>query len=216
MSGRDSLANVKHISDAVATVFHDLQTGGGRESEMLKTNPGKGLTNLEYGMERVKQRAWDLGVRDGGIDRVVERTREQYAKGQALCESPIERSMLGALVTGYWGDFDAIPPLVHEAGKEAMEMLPSGDIVIVPQMAFVKFRFDFGIVAVKDGHRQIVDVECDGAAFHRDAVKERFRVAYLKSWNIPVFKFSGTLLHEDAIAAADVVIGSICRWRDGI
>jgi hypothetical protein len=212
VSGDDSFGRTKHLSDAVGGALFGMAYDGAGKGQ-LRMHPGKGATNLDLGMDRLRHYAADLGVPADGIEAIEAKAREQFAKGSRLCESPIERSMLAALVTGYWRGFNALPPTVHDGSKDSSETLQPGELIIVPQMAFVKFRLDFGIVAERDGRRQIVAVECDGAAFHGDAAKEQFRVNYLKSWNVPVFKFSGKLLHEDAIAAADVVINAMSQWR---
>jgi hypothetical protein len=202
-----NMGRVRHVGDALGSALRNVADGPPHLA------PGKGLTNLDLGMQRVVQHAIDMGVQGDGLSAVERRVREQFAKGSALCESPIERSMLAGLLTAYWHGFDALPPLVHNSSRDADEHLPLGELVIVPQMAFVRYRLDFGVIAMKDGHRRVVAVECDGAAFHADALKERNKVAYLKSWDVPVFKFSGALLHEDAIAAADVVVNAIARWK---
>ena len=44
------------------------------------------------------------------------------------------------------------------------------------------------------------------------AIKESTRVAYLNSWQIPVFKFTGSELYDDAINSADRVIAGIHGW----
>lgn len=212
---RDSFGNTQTVGNAALNVLHGIGHQSEAMKAALKSNPGKGVTNLGFGMERLTRHALTLGVPEAGLDAVQQQAKDQYAKGELLCESPIERSMLAALLTGNWDGFDTIAPIVHDSSRDALEMLPAWDLVIVPQMAFLKFRLDFGVIAKWDGRRHIVAVECDGAAFHQDAVRERYRVAYLKSWDVPVFKFSGTLLHEDAIAAADVVIGAICRKKAG-
>ncbi len=213
MSGDDSFGRTKQVGDAAQSILTDLASRTNREA--LKFHPGKGVTNLGLGMYRLQAYAAALGVSAQGIEALEETAVAQFSKGTMLCESPIERSMLAGLITGNWTGFESIPPLVHDGRSSSTEMLPEADIVIVPQMAFLRFRLDFGVVAMREGGRRIVAVECDGAAYHRDADLERYRVNYLKSWGIPVFKFSGKLLHEDAIEAADVVINAICRWRIG-
>jgi hypothetical protein len=209
---QNPLRHTRHIADVLASTLHDVAMIGKSDREVLRTHPGKGISNIRFGMSRVLGRAQDLGLSveaQEGIDAAV---RANYAKGEALCDSPIERNMLAALLTGDWGDFNALPPVVHNCKKEAGEFLPNAPVVIVPQLPFVRYRMDFGVVVVKDRRMQIVCIECDGAAYHQDSIKENERTAYLNSWDVPVFKVTGSDLYGDAINEADRIITGIAQW----
>ena len=205
----ETIAGFRQAGDATIAA---LQDATGRPIP-LGERPGKGLTILEMGMDRIREQAARMGMNVDGIAYVERQVREQYTKAMRFTESPIERTMLAALLTGRWAGCETIPPRIHNATKDSIELLPLGDVVIVPQMAFVRFRLDFGIIIEKDGRRQIVAVECDGAEFHTDAAQQRFRDAYLNSWNVPTFRFRGSVIHEDAIREADILIGAICNWK---
>lgn len=211
-AARETTAGFRSLGDAMGNGLHDTLEASG-VSVGLRSRVGKGGTTLDFGMDRLREQAAALGMNSEGVEYIERRAREQFERGVPLLESPIERSMLAALLTGRWLGCETIPPIVHNAATGVLETLPAGDVIIIPQLAFVKFRLDFGIVVEKDGRRQIIDVECDGAEFHRDAAKDHFRSAYLQSWNIPTFRFKGSEIHEDAIAAADEVIAAICMWR---
>lgn len=210
-----SLHNMRHTSDVVASVLHEVANIGATDREILRTHPGKGFSNLKFGMSRLHGYAQELGVPESGYAEVEQRAQEQFVKGFELCESPIERSMLAALLTGHWAGFNALPPIVHDARKAVNEMLPKAEVVIVPQLAFLRYRLDFGIVVVKDRKLQIIDVECDGKAFHTDPIADNDRTAYLNSWNIPVFRATGADLYENAVREADRIIYGITAWKAG-
>lgn len=179
--------------------------------EFLRAHPGKGFTCLQNGMQRMLEHAAEMGVPQGTFPTLEAKAAEQYRKGEPLCDSPIERSMLAGLLTARWGGFLTLPPAVH-AGLDYSEMLPRGDVVIVPQMAFVRYRFDFGVVMEIGGVKRIACVECDGQKYHQDAERERQRAAYLKSWGVPLFKSTGAELHEDAVEASSLIVAAICGW----
>jgi len=208
---RVKAGNMRKLADvsiaAAQNRLPDLST-----RERIGMHPGKGHTVLDFGLSRLEERAAMLGLHTTAYPGIEAKARAEFAKGTPLCESPIERAMLAALITGPWAGFSTLPAVVHNASNKD-EMLPPGDVVIVPQMAFLRYRLDFGVVVEVGNARRIVCVECDGADWHRDYAKETKRVAYLKSWDIPVFKFTGSELHEDAIAAADMVIAGICQWK---
>lgn len=214
MRADDSLANVSTVGGALRRALHDTSIGLGG-TDTLKAHPGKAFTVMELGLRSLQMRANTMGLGAERWPTIKSKAIEEFRKGEPLCESPIERSMLAALITGQWSGFATIPPRIHSA-LDKEEMLPAGDVVIVPQMAFLRYRMDFGIVVEAKGRPQIVCVECDGHDFHQDFRKEALRVNYLKSWGIPVFKFTGSELHEDALAAAHRVILAICQWKDAL
>lgn len=209
----DSLHNMRHGSDVIASVLHEIANVGASDREILRTHPGKGFSNLKFGMSRLYGYAEALGVPTAGYEAVALKAQAEFVKGSELCDSPIERSMLAALLTGHWAGFNALPPIVHDARKQTNEMLPLAEVVIVPQLAFLRYRLDFGVVVVKDRKQYIVDVECDGAAYHVDPIADNDRTAYLNSWNIPVFRATGADLYDNAISEADRIIYGITEWK---
>lgn len=211
-SNDDSFVKMQSVGGALRRALHanSVEMGG---DNSLKSHPGKALTVLQLGMEKLRGRANTMGIPSESWSSIEDKAYNEYMKGEPLCESPIERSMLAALITGAWSGFGTIPPRVHN-GMDKEEMLPKGDVLIVPQMAFLRYRLDFAVVLEVSGRQQIVAVECDGADFHNDYKREKLRVDYLKSWGIPVFKFKGSEIHAEPIAAAHKAILSICMWRD--
>jgi hypothetical protein len=208
----DTFTNMRHAGDVVASVLHEVATIGATDKEVLRTHPGKGLTNLELGLPRILDHAANRGVGKEGRELIEAKVRQEFTKGAEMCESPIERNMLAALLTAAWVGLDVFPPLVHDHRKQNHELLPAVPVVIIPQLAFVRYRLDFGIAIIKDRRLQLVAIECDGAAYHRDFDIENERVGYMRSWDIPVFKAKGTDLYEDAIREADRVVHGICEW----
>lgn len=160
----------------------------------LTHNGGKGWTVFHLTQNTFRRRASKLHLSPTEMDNVIAKAEQQYLKGVVLCESPIECMVLAALIHAEWPGI-TIPPIVHDAKKEAA--LPDGDVIIIPQMAFVRYRLDFGVVVSVAGKRRILAVECDGEEFHRDALKDQRRDAYLESWDIPAFHLTGAEIHKD-------------------
>lgn len=212
-SNDDSFVKMHTLGGALHRGLKVDAAAAGGTTLSLKEHPGKGLSVLQMGMEGLMRRARTMELREDVAKAAEAEAYNQYWKGECLCESPIERSMLAAMLTAQWSGFDTIPPRVHTA-LDKEEMLPEGDIIIVPQMAFLRYRLDFGLALRVPGKPiQIVAVECDGADFHTEYRKENARVHYLKSWGVPVFKFTGKEIHADAIDAARKVAFGISQWR---
>lgn len=212
-SNDDTFMNMNTLGGAL---HRSLKENAADGDVPLKEHPGKGFTTLQMGMDSLMRRARTMELRPSVAEAAKAAVYDEYHKGEALCESPIERSMLAALLTAQWTGFETIPPKVH-AALDKSEMLPNADVVIVPQLAFLRYRLDFGMVFRVSGlPPQIIAVECDGAEFHTEYERETQRVNYLKSWGIPVFKFTGSEIYSDVFAAAGKVAFGVSQWRAGL
>lgn len=182
-----------------------------KDETPLRDKEGSAQTVFTLGLNGLGARAAGLGCSEEQIAQVMAEASRQFAKGLAICESPIERMVLAALITAKWPPaWLTLPPLVHDAKVD--ERMPVGDLIIVPQMAFIRYRFDFGLICEWDGFRHIVAIECDGADFHKDAAKDRWRELFLASWGVPVFRFTGREIHQDPYHVVETIVGKVCDW----
>ena len=133
--------------------------------------------------------------------------RTRFEFGTSLCESPIEKIVLAAMLAVDWPGLLTIPPLVHDGRRDAL--LPNGDVVIIPQMAFLRYRADFGVLVDKGGRRRLSVVECDGEEFHQDAGRQRARDAYFQSWDVKSFRLTGSEIHQDALGAVGRIVAEV-------
>jgi hypothetical protein len=172
----------------------------------LKGHPGRSPSIFKYGLPRLQAHAATLGLDYSELEKTVE---EQMRKGEALCESPIERNILAALLTGAWPTCLTGHPVVHNA-KNYSEELPRCAVVIVPQMALLRYRLDIGILAIAaNGAPTMFGVECDGKQFHQDYEKDRQRDAYFAGLGVNVTRVSGRIANEAPIAVGDAIINKI-------
>lgn len=196
------------IGHLLETTIYETFTPEGKG--FLKGHPGRGRTVLEYGMERIMRHPIVSASNELDVRGAVEAL---YAKSERLCESPIERNLLAALITGCWSFSKSALPLVLDV-KDDENDIPRSDVLIVPQLAVSRYRLDFAVVIEKGGSRHIFGLECDGAEFHQDAGKDRRRDAQLWALGIIVLHFSGSELFRSPIATADGIISAITEWRD--
>lgn len=178
----------------------------------LSDNGGKGWTIMHLTTQTFTRRCRRLGLSDVEIQNAAVKAEAEYKKGVKLCESPIECMVLAALVHADWPGCMTIPPIVHDPKND--DQIPEGDIFIVPQMAFVRYRFDFGIVVDVDGMKRIAVIECDGEAFHSDKMRDAKRDAYIEAWNIPVFRMTGADIYRDVAECVGIVASLVGRWRE--
>jgi very-short-patch-repair endonuclease len=186
----------KDSFDSLADVALRAYTSFAGKREFLPAQPGRGNTAMEFGRQTLARRAMALGVVPEQCDRVFEEAQSAFAFGSALCESPIERAVLAALITGPFRTFETLPPHIHDSKKAPI--LERGDLTIIPQMAFVRFRVDFMLaLRTKLNNIRMIAIECDGEDFHGDVNKERAREGYLASWDIPLFRCTGKEIVAD-------------------
>lgn len=193
---------MSQVGDVLTAVINPLRD--------LREIRGRANTVFHMGLTHLRARASRLGLSAEAIDGVEERALTAVKKGLPLCESPIECMALAALVTLDWPQFLTIPPIVHNARADAT--LQEGDLLIVPQMAMLRHRLDFGVVANINGYRRVIGIECDGEAYHQDAERERARDRYMRSWDIPVFHLTGSEINADANGALRPIAIQFAEW----
>ena len=201
--------NAVTIGNAAEVLLHNISTAG---QDGLRGHPGRGPTILQWGMHRLLAHAQEIGIVDDCSAELEETAAAQFRKVQPLCESPIESDLLAALLTGNWAFSQCKAPLAHDA-KNYDEPFPTADVVIVPQMALLRYRLDLGIVIDRGAGKAIVGVECDGAAYHHDRALDATRDRYFRALGVPVIRVRGAEIFAEPTAMADLVIAAIEEWR---
>lgn len=125
----------------------------------------------------------------------------------ALCESPIEKKMLRALLSysmafptgigdGYMVFHDGFGGVTSWLSRE--EALTDPAWIVTPQAPVLTYRADF---LVENAHGRIV-VECDGHDFHErtkaQASHDRRRDRRMQAAGFVVMRFTGSDIHRDA------------------
>ena len=172
---------------------------------------GRMFTVMSLGVERLRHRAEDLGIAAEKMPAIEDAARREFLKGARLAESPIERMAIAALITAPWRGFMTLPPVVHDGRDD--DLRPNGDLILVPQMAFIRCRIDIALVAEIGGAERVFAIECDGNAYHQNANKDRKRTAFLASWNIPTFRLSGSAIHGRLFEATDEIVAEINKLK---
>lgn len=179
----------KSLGDALGEALHGIAGRGGD----LSSKSGAAGLNFDVAAKHLFTRAAFLGL--PSQDHIVEKARAEVAKGLDLCESPIEKRLLPWLVCEDYGPHVLTCP-VPVCNTKLDELPPKGDLFIVPQFAFVKFRMDFALVRRMAGGRLgIVAVECDGSG-HHNAVRDTLRNGWLASFQIKTIRAMGSTINE--------------------
>lgn len=185
----------KSMAGIMSGVVHTIGYSFLRESP-IKGHPGSGIDILVAGRGRMRS----------GSDEAWQGVVTSYEKGQALCESPIERNILAGMLTSRWEPFHLRNPVVALPDED----LPGEDIVIVPQFKVHRYRLDFAVFARFKERLSLVCVECDGKAFH-DPSKDAVRDRDLAAIGIRTIRVSGQAALRNPITISDQVADAV--WR---
>lgn len=170
---------------------------------------------MEGGKTRALARGPHYGIDANTTFKRIGTTELQIVAAWPLCESPIERVMLPALAFACYAEkFASFPAEVHSPKNGSAP--PMGDLAVIPQLAFVRYRLDFGIMGSFRDHHIICAVECDGDEYHLDADKDAKRDAYLGVFGIKVFHFSGSDIVKDPHLCASQVAQFVASWRETV
>lgn len=203
-------STMQTIGNIARATLHEADARS-RGLDPLKGHPGRSYDILSHGMPRFNAHVERVAGVTIVPDHLKASLKAEFEKGQQLCESPIERNMLAALLTGDWPMCRSPHPAVH-AAKNYDEPFPDNEVVIVPQMALLRFRIDLGLVVkLPGGAPRMLGIECDGKQFHQDVERDRQRYAYFNALGIRMFSISGRVANFEPIAVADVLIDAIAE-----
>jgi hypothetical protein len=202
-------ANSQRLGNVLDGLLHEIDAASAGVNP-LPGHPGRGRDTLENGRSRLWVKGSMPDTRSEREAAVWEIAKEQYEKGQVLCESPIERSLLGAVLTADWGYFGTENALVHNP-NDVSEEFPEANVVVVPQLRIGRYRVDFALVLRAGPRRQVFALECDGKEFH-NAAADRDRDFYLQSYGVITHRFSGSDLNRRPLASIDEFAFGVYHW----
>jgi len=148
-----------------------------------------------------------------GMEDYVQSATGIFESCCALCESPIEKLFLAALVTRmrvemdcYFLAFDKVP---------RKQNLHSAIVVCVPQVKIGKYRVDFLLLDDRGSKQKLTVIECDGHDFHErtkeQAARDRSRDRWFAAQGISVLRFTGSEVYNDPFGVADEVASWLAR-----
>ncbi len=141
-----------------------------------------------------------------------------FDKGMQLCESPIEKRLLAAMMNSFMlldcQAFATVRPQFDVSGYTGRETL------IIPQFNVNRFRLDFAVFWYREEVGLLrLAVECDGHDYHErtkeQARRDKSRDRHLMALGWMVVRFTGSEIHANAQECADE-IGNILleQWID--
>lgn len=182
----------------------------GQADADLSGRMGDFLTVEALSIEVFRRRLHGMMCGAETAERMIAKGRVAARKLAAAAESPIEAMMAPALVFADYDGFESTPADV--VIPKEMDGSDLGDVFIVPQFAFVRYRADFAIFGEKNGNRKIVVLECDGEDFHADRKKDWDRDRFFEAFGISVVRASGREIYEGAVSVAARVATELSRW----
>lgn len=197
---------MRSLHTVATKMFYDMENDG--TPDYLRDHPGNGTEIIQSASWRLRKHHRMLPLTTEEFDQIQGILLSEYGKAQTLCESPIERDMLAALMAGNWSFCESPFVPVHSLrDKEAP--IKDAPVVLIPQFAFGRFRLDFAILCRGEGKKpRILAVECDGKEFH-DPEADRLRDRQLEAFGIDVFRATGKSIHAAVYEIADLVIQAV-------
>lgn len=133
---------------------------------------------------------------------------DQWDEAKVLCESPIERRLLAALMNA--------PEVLEGSIYASVGPLPDlgnvqrHGVQIIPQHVVGRYRIDLAVIWWRSSVGQIrLAVECDGHDFHEktkdQARRDKLRDRELLTAGWPVMRFTGSEIFTDAARCASDV-----------
>lgn len=156
-------------------------------------------------------RCHGLGIAGDWYTSVLQEAQGYIDLGCNACESTIERIMVAPLVLADWHGFYSVPAPVFMPDSDTL--VPVGDIIIVPQMRFGRFRADFAILARHNERTKWFFVECDGRDYHMDQAKDQRRDDYLKALGVTLIRLTGRDISSSSMGAVQRVIFVVTAWK---
>lgn len=135
-----------------------------------------------------------------------------------ICESPIERMLVGGLIALDSGGHANVRFLI---GKSRAEELPSMRdrgkypglwLHVFPQEVVGPYRADFLIVAGLNGRCKTMVIECDGKEFHQDKERDWERDNFMERLTYRVIRFKGSAIWRDTMRCAQYVVEVADRY----
>jgi len=196
---------MKTLHTVATNMFYELENEGA--PNFLRNHPGNGGDIIQSASWRMAKHPQMTKLSADQFEEIQAIVSSKYEEAQALCESPIERDMLAALMSGNWDRLLSPFVPVHSV-RDKQESIKASPVVIIPQFPLGRFRLDFAILIRGKGRARILAVECDGKEFHDDWTDKQ-RDTYLDAFGVSVFRAPGKSLVANPYDIADLVIQAV-------
>lgn len=199
---------MKPISTALDALVYD-NSHKPDDPDYLRNHPGNSSEALNSYPARLRKHHKLQDLTDDEFKVLLERVRAEYRDKEKLCESPLERTMLAALMMGNWHFLEN--PFVPVFDPNTKGRLPDLPVIIIPQFRVLRYRLDFAVAVKAENKAFLWAIECDGKDFH-DADADRERDANLKAIGIRTVRVTGSDIAANPMAAADAIISQLWFW----
>lgn len=187
----------------------------------LRRAPHRERSKLAPRLHIVRSTAPSTADKEEGLllrakEHLAVKFEEDFLYCAAICQSPIERLMLLALMSeataGY--PFHLYPCLYRESPPiDELPIFEQNGCWLIPQVRIGPYRADFVIINNLAASRQVVIIECDGHDFHEktkeQAAHDKRRDRYFAAQRYTVLHFTGSEIYQDAQGCAEEALGHV-------
>lgn len=169
-------------------------------------------TQLSLAQSHIMHRLAHLGLPTQNAELFIDQAASTATKLVDLCESPIEAMLLPWLLVEDYG-----PRLITFPARGFNHRIedapPPGDVIVAPQLALVRYRVDFAVMARLGRKTKIVLVECDGENFH-GAMRDRRRDTCLSGLGFETIRASGADIYARPRNVSARVAALLQEWAE--
>jgi len=184
------------------------------DSGQLADQSPRGLRATTDMLEKpFRARMHGLGISEAMQSKLMANARNCINMLVSACESPIEKALAPWLVMQDYGpDFHTVPPAVHL--PERSDEGPVGDIIIVPQFRFIKYRLDFALISNLNGNVRILAVECDGDVHLDNRKRDRERDEYLACFGVRTIRTIGQRIYSEPEETSQRIVAAFLEHAE--
>jgi very-short-patch-repair endonuclease len=231
MSAVATDAEAWNAENSNAASAETLTAAGIRAGRVLVKAGASRLVNLHSSKDCRSASDFQAPSRDGRVNlwaMPAGRVRSQQESGMdcplnpdgvdQICESPIERRLVGGLIGMH--DLDGVGLRFLVGGDRAAELPAIRDAIkhpglwlhVFPQEIVGPYRADFLVVAGLNGRCKTLIVECDGREFHQDKGRDWERDRFMQRLQYRVVRITGAEIWRDPVKCARAVVEIANRY----
>ncbi|KGM44471.1 hypothetical protein JY97_00565 [Alkalispirochaeta odontotermitis] len=206
------IPTVGKLDDALESLILQYKCKGDK-SALIKLGKGQSRQAHDCAAHELAMREFGEGGSDLDQSIAVEQLKTNFDIGSELCESPIERTILPALLIAEWVGCEHFPAKVASAELgEVPNLIEPSRALIVPQLRVAGRRLDFALFLPIELAVNGFAIECDGRDYH-NAIDDVDRDIEMAKAGFATLRFTGSQIHNNPFECALIAAHQVSRFE---
>jgi hypothetical protein len=202
------------LGDARDALLLRLECNGDK-AKIIKSHKGQSSQAFKCAAHEMTTRETYNGASENDQRIALDQLQTSFDAGMTLCESPIERTLLPALLIAQWVGCECFPAKVSSASLEDIEgLMEPSRALIVPQLKVAGRRLDFALFLPIELAPKGFAIECDGRAYH-NAMDDIERDVELAQSGFATLRFTGSQINTNPFECALNAVHQVEQFRGG-